>query len=584
MNQTSDINYSCTARIFTITKMKTTVTFLLATLFTASIATESLNHEKCSVWQYRDNKNSSCGKDWYGSIICSDDQVYLRAGYAMGQKMVKENYSITVIGKNQFAYIGNYSSRKFRSYYKMPSDVNKLQHQLCEPNNREGFLCESCMPGYGPAAYYDKCYKCNYHPVTAISLYLITKIIPIGFWFVLMITFRIDLTKGPMLGYLLYCILHTIMHREFYKDYFTLSDPWKKILYISFCVSSIWNLDFLHVTRIIPAICISCNLEYRDVLLLNFISVLIPLFLVTVTYLLIQLHGRNTRILVYCWKPFQPCFVRVRRKWSATDSIIHAYASLLLLSFSMLNYNAYEFLRSTNIFDVCKVLERGALVIYPSHHVYTDNSIYYFVVVLLLLISLSVFPALLLLLHPIPKFREMLQRCCSPRLMLGLNTFVDTFQGPFKDGYNGTRNFRVLPGLVACLVLLFAFVSSVQYVIWFNNYLMSSLSVFFMLAGVLSAYGHPCKSSIANISLSFHCMWMSALSILVTLWTDALYIDSSVLMVLTGVGTLVPHVLMGLWLSYQISLNLRQRSVFIMTHIMFAKQSHSTLLTDYSQA
>ena len=54
--------------------------------------------------------------------------------------------------------------------------------------------------------------------------------------------------------------------------------------------------------------CISESLNNMNVLLLNFVSVLYPLFLVISTYILIELHARNFRPIVIMWKPFGRCF------------------------------------------------------------------------------------------------------------------------------------------------------------------------------------------------------------------------------------------------------------------------------------
>ena len=53
-------------------------------------------------------------------------------------------------------------------------------------------------------------------------------------------------------------------------------------------LSAVWSLDFLPVTIFIPPFCINHKLWDFDMLLLNFISVLSPLFLLVVTYVFIS--------------------------------------------------------------------------------------------------------------------------------------------------------------------------------------------------------------------------------------------------------------------------------------------------------
>jgi len=43
-----------------------------------------------------------------------------------------------------------------------------------------------------------------------------------------------------------------------------------------------------------------------------------PLFLLVITYVCIEVHARNFRLVVYLWKPFHRCFAKVRRNWSTS--------------------------------------------------------------------------------------------------------------------------------------------------------------------------------------------------------------------------------------------------------------------------
>ena len=88
----------------------------------------------------------------------------------------------------------------------------------------------------------------------------------------------------------------------------------------------------------------------------------------------------------------------------------------------------------------------------PSLYPYTPKFILYLIAVSILLLFVGFLPSLLLLLYPIPMFRERLQKCCSQRFILGLNTFMETFQSLFKDGSNRTRDYRIVPGVAGHFV------------------------------------------------------------------------------------------------------------------------------------
>ena len=549
--------------------------FLLAAISLVAAGDNNSNYS-CPLWQYRPHEDQPCrfGEDINGALVFSEHKVYLRFDYVMSWD---NRSNQLVVAYSRYGYHNN--TEYLRGYSLVPSDITEVTTAMCKPNNREDFLCEKCLPNYGSSAYWSKCSKCNHSLLVALAIFISTKLFPIVVLFLLIMTFRIDVTQGPMLGYILYCQVHVLVDREVSPLFYHYIKHRHIIMDASLYASAVWNLDFLQITRIIPPFCISPHLWDYDILLLNNISVLLPLCLVVLTYLFIELHARNVLIAVYCWKPFHNCFVKVRRNWSATDSVIHAYASLFLLSFPLLNYNAYQILKSTDVYDVSGVIYRNVLVNHPSIHVYTLKYIYYGTITFMLLFFFGVCPSLLLLLYSIQLCRRKLQRCCSQRLVIGLNTFVETFQGPFKNGCNETRDYRILPGIVACAVLLITTLGSLKNVFHYNSYFSSFFVAFFAFISVFFAYTHPCKSVITNLSFTFHSMWIAAIGAIFVLWLHAPYLDSRILLLLLYISVPVPHILMLLWVLYKIDTkvgHLGQKSAacfsFVMGWIKFRKQ------------
>ena len=564
------------------------LSLLVLALALASVVTADNSSDGCPLWHYRDHEEMcKCGHSLNGAVICSDDGVYLRVDYTMTWN---NSTNQVVAALNRYGHHNN-SNMQRRVYSLMPSDIAEL-NRTCTLNHREGFLCEKCRPGYGPNTYMQKCMKCSEH-FSGIALYLTIKLLPIVILFVLIMTFRINITQGPMLGYVLYCQVHIIAARQvatFYQILLMEQKGFRIVMETSLFLSGIWDLDFFLVTTIIPSFCISDKLWDLDVLLLNFMSVLFPLCLMILTYICIELHARNFRMVTFCWKPFHTCFAKVRRNWSATDSTIHAYATLLFLSFTTLNFNAFEILRSTNVFQVDGVAMRNVLVNHPSIHVYCPKYIYYLTVVLFLVFFIGICPSLLLLLYPIRLLRTKLLRCCSQRIQIGLNTFVETYQGCFKDGLDGTRDYRMLPGCAACVILFGNMFSCLAHVVDYNTYLTPTFVGISALGSVFFAYIRPCKSSITNLSLTFHCMWVAALGALLTLWWQDMDMDSRWLALLFVIFTPIPHVLMILWVLYKLETNvlhIHQRCTncycFVLGQKMFGKlwdQDNTPLLPD----
>ena len=93
-------------------------------------------------------------------------------------------------------------------YSEMPSDPDLLNDTMCGPYNRTGLLCGRCIDGYGPAVYSldMKCADCSKISTgSAISLYLFLELIPITLFFICVVLFRLNITAGPLLGYVLFC-------------------------------------------------------------------------------------------------------------------------------------------------------------------------------------------------------------------------------------------------------------------------------------------------------------------------------------------------------------------------------------------
>ena len=562
--------------------------FVLLLVFTGAFAiviAEGNSSHSCPLWHYRHNGECKCGHSTYGAIICSKDQVYLRVDHVMDVW-----HNVTVVAKSRYGH-HNYSAipKHLRVYTPIPQDTPQqdLNYLMCKSNNRKGFLCGECLPNYGPSAYSAKCHRCDRSVVSAVALYLTVKLVPVGILFILITTFRINVTKGPLLGYIFFCQAHVIVVRQMPAFYKTVALQVNALgATILLFLSAVWSLDFLPVIRFIPPFCISHKLRDSDVLLLDFVSALSPLFLLVMSCIFIELHARGFKVIVYCWKPFHHFFVRIRRNWSSSDSIIHAFASLMFLSFTSLSYNSYQLLGSTNVHiaNSSHPLKTHVTINAPNIPMYTPKYIYYPVITLFFLIFLGVLPSLLLLLYPIRMFRVRLQRCCSQRLLITLNTFVETFQGSFKDGTNGTRDFRIIPGVFSCGILLLTALACLAHNNHYGNYLVPIYAMCLALLSVLIAYIKPCKSSAANLSLTFHFMLMAGISTLITLWRQDFNMSASVLASLLASFTLVPHVLMFLWVCYIIQkrFHLRQRIVTWISFMMGRVNFRTVKLMQYT--
>ena len=165
----------------------------------------------------------------------------------------------------------------------------------------------------------------------------------------------------------------------------------------------------------------------------------VPLYVVlltAMTYLIVELHDRDVRPIVWCWKPFRRCTHHFRRNWNVKHSLIETFATLLLLSYSKLATFSIRLLNRVLVYNV-----KGERV---GINFYYDGSVKYFgsehapfaVLAILVLVIISI-PSLILTFYQFKPFQWCLEHCrlCTPRVQSGLSAFVDSYQGCFKEKY-----------------------------------------------------------------------------------------------------------------------------------------------------
>ena len=128
---------------------------------------------------------------------------------------IKNGWCTTFSGEQGLYYIGPCPFRYTinntnRMYSEPPSDLDQLNDAMCGPYNRRGLLCGRCIDGYGPTVnpLDMRCANCSkFATGYAIILYLLNEFIPITLFFICVVIFRIKLTAGPLLGYVIFCFI-----------------------------------------------------------------------------------------------------------------------------------------------------------------------------------------------------------------------------------------------------------------------------------------------------------------------------------------------------------------------------------------
>ena len=265
----------------------------------------------------------------------------------------------------------------------------------------------------------------------------------------------------------------------------------------------VFNLDFFHL--VLPPFCISSGLKFIHIALFGYISIFYPMLLICVTWISVELHGRNFRPLVCLWRPFHQCFVRLRRGWNTKSDLTDVFATFFLLSYSKCAYQTLLLLTGK---DIINFEESGDLET-SYHRVLLDlsitlNSTTYLLFVTpaaLIFIVFNILPPLLLTLYPIKAFRSCLSKY---RLnFIVVNIFVDKVHGCYRNGLDGGRDMRSFSGLyflLRTLVYLTGFLSVKlsKDNIWLSNNMWFPAGSLFLIITLSIALVRPYKKAYMN--------------------------------------------------------------------------------------
>ena len=394
----------------------------------------------CPTWTYPTESGScECGDTLNGAIQCNDPSFQLTI-YGFFCMTFDNSTGNTVSGRAgpcmyNCTYIIETPSDFFHSLPRAPSQLNT---EMCGCLHRTGQLCGQCEEGYKQPAYFYsyKCVTCDNTKYNWLK-YITLAFAPLTFFLIIVFCFRISATSAQLNGFIFFSqiISAPVSMRELFNVNI-LNGELKTVAQIGATLYGIWNLDFFRT--VFPGICL--DLSYLQILMLDYAIAFYPLLLMIILYVLIELHDSNCRPIVYIWKPFNRCLSRFRRQWNARASTIDAFATFLLLSYVKVLSVSVDILCPTWVYDV-----QGNNV---GLYLYYDATVRYFgrehlpyaLITVVVLFTFILFPLLLLILYPMKCF----QRClgCSPIKLHAVHTFADAFQGCYKDGTSGTRDFR----------------------------------------------------------------------------------------------------------------------------------------------
>ena len=386
-------------------------------------------------------------------VKCSKEGAAL-IGYNECVTYDEDSNTISVGFCSYFEIQGHIEADNEPGFVSLPDNISELNSYMCEPMNRRGLLCNECKDGYGLSATSTKlkCCECTMNVWAAVLLNLLLEIIPVFVFYVIILVFQISITSPPMPSFILFSNISLIIinYNLVYTDKVFYADNALVTLY------AIWTLDFFR--HVVPPVCISPRLNALHIHYIQNISTIFPFILIVLTYVSIELHSCNFKLVVWTWKALDRTLLKhVKVKRDSERTVVDTFATFFLLSFAKLTITLLLPLHPIRIHDINNSDLTTSLRVnsftYPSDKFLSSDHLPLVVVSLSMFVVFLLPPVFLLTLYPFRPFRSLIFKYCPKRFKGCLNIFLEKYNFCYRDGLNGGRDMRSLASLYFFFIL-----------------------------------------------------------------------------------------------------------------------------------
>ena len=444
------------------------------------------DNSTCPTWTvYKTSTNScECGKDVHHIVYCVQvDGCPRKFDVSMFPKCcmtLAKDQTKAVVGSCPFSMHDWIRLR-------VPSRLSQLDAAVCGHTHRTGQLCGQCMNGTSPPvySYYPQCVDCP-AGTNNWAKYLAVSLLPTTLFFFGTAVVKFRATSPHMNGYIMLCQIlaspSVLRQVQIYNEqyYHQKSIAWG--IYVSFV--GIWNLDFLRT--VYPPFCLYPNATMLQVLSLDYITAAYPLVLIILTYTLVTLHYHNCRLVVWLWRPFLRCCIRFQRQWDIRNSLVDAFATFLLLSYVKFLSISFDILIPTTLWDSTGQKQQTVFYYNGTVEYCSEEHLPYAILAVTVLLMFTLLPILLLCLYPCRCFQRFLNSCHLRSQ--ALHMFMDTFQGHYKDGTNGTRDCRCFASIFLITRIAVHISLAFSSVVYTNSIFIAVLATVVLLLSVFYPY------------------------------------------------------------------------------------------------
>ena len=270
-------------------------------------------------------------------------------------------------------------------------------------------------------------------------------------------------------------------------------------------VYGIWNLNFFQF--LFPPFCLDPRLGTIEIIALDYMTAFYPLFLTLISYIIIELYGHNFKPLVLLWRPFRRLFIRFHKKINVKNSILDVFATFLLLSYVKILYVSSDLLH----YSVPRTPtgEARLPIFYYDGTIgfFRGKHIGYGILAIIISLVFIFLPFLFLLLYPCKFFHKgMMTRLNKPQI----RQIVDRFQGQYKDGTDGTRDYRYFSAIyllcrISGIIMTVFIVAGTGYSVPLGGIL---ATVFAMSIFICKPYKKDAHNSCNGMIISLMAIWL----------------------------------------------------------------------------
>ena len=444
------------------------------------------------------NGTCICNKIFRNVIQCNQGEflAMIRRGLWIGEDPFTNEIVVGI-----YPYTKNVSLND--QFIQLPNTTSELDDLLCAPVKRTGAFCGECRSGHAPSinSFLPSCVKCTHTEMKYNWVfYILSEIFPVTIFFLVIIFFHISVTRGSGNSFVLFAQLLTTtfdIDGDGTIPLHTVTSSAGKLKSAYEVLYGIWNLNFF--SSILPEFCLGTNLNTLTALSLHYILALYSLLLILVFYCVVWLYDHGIQPFFCLCKPVHRLLGHFRRRWNLNRSIIDAFATFLVLSYSRFTVVSVYLLTPVTLQDSSGSKLGSNLYFQGNIGYLSKQHAPFFVLAVFVLVTFVLLPPVLLLVYPLKLLERVTSKLgyCGGFFRSGsrMQLFLDTFQGCFKDGTNGTRDCRYFAGLYF-LLRTFLFTTYIYSGVWFQQFFIQQLVC--TIAILLFAIIRPYKDNFYN--------------------------------------------------------------------------------------